>query len=284
MPRYAVPQWQPLAEQLRLLRSLSGLSIRDLTERAGLSSKGRTSRIELAQALPTLPEITAWADATDATPHARERLHQLAAAAHTTVASFRRTIGDRTHLDDSLHEEETAARRMITVQAAVIPGLLQTAEYTRRLLPLVDPTGRQDVGEFVASRLRRQEALYDRGKQFEYLITESALRCPVGNAPVMAAQYDRLASLSTLQNVRIGLLPTAHTPTAIAMANFDIHAPDPNDNTTAYVLLELPHGLVTLHDPDDVAVYLDLLRKLATQALYDKAARAFLTTLATDLR
>ncbi len=283
MPRYAVPQWQPLADELRLLRSLSGLSIRDLTERAGLSSKGRTSRIELAQALPTLSEITAWADATNAAPDTRARLQQLAAAAHTTVASFRRTIGDRRHLDDSVLDEETAARRLITVQSAVVPGLLQTAEYTRRLLPLVDPTERQDIGEFVASRLRRQEALYNQDKRFEYIITESALRCPVGDAPVMAAQYDRLANLSTLHNVRIGLLPAAHTPAAVAMANFDIHAPDPDDDTTAYVLLELPHGLVTLHDPDDVAVYLDLLRKLATPALHDDAARAFLTTLTNDL-
>jgi transcriptional regulator with XRE-family HTH domain len=284
VPRYAVPQWQPLADELRLLRSLSGLSVRDLTEQAGLSSKGRTSRIELAQALPTLPEIIAWADATGATPQARERLHQLASPAHTTLASFRRTIGDHRHVDDSLHDEETEARRLITVQSTVIPGLLQTAEYTRRLLPLVDPTGRQDTGEFVASRLRRQEALYDPNKQFEYIITESALRCPIGDPPVMAAQYDRLANLTTLDNIRIGLLPTNHTPTAITMADFDIHQTDAHDDTTAYVLLELPHGLVTLHDPDDVNVYLNLLHKLSTPALYNTAARTFLTKLATEPR
>jgi hypothetical protein len=61
-----------------------------------------------------------------------------------------------------------------------VPGLLQTAEYIRRVFQVFtwDPAGMEphDTSAALAARLRRQEALYDESRQFDFIVTEAALR------------------------------------------------------------------------------------------------------------
>ncbi len=61
-------------------------------------------------------------------------------------------------------------------QTVWLPGLLQTAEYARLLLPLVDVTGVMDHAAAVVARLERQRLLFRRETTFEFLVTEGALR------------------------------------------------------------------------------------------------------------
>lgn len=55
------------------------------------------------------------------------------------------------------------------------------------------------------------------------------------------------------------------------------------DDETSVVDVELPHGEVWVTEPDDVTVYLDLVRKLGQSALTGDDARAFLTRLTKNL-
>ncbi|MGH1553253.1 Scr1 family TA system antitoxin-like transcriptional regulator [Streptomyces sp. L7] len=59
----------------------------------------------------------------------------------------------------------------------------------------------------MARKLERQVALYDGTKRFTFLLTEQAVRWAVVPPPAMAVQIDRLASLSHLPNIRIGVIP-----------------------------------------------------------------------------
>ena len=145
---------------------------------------------------------------------AHHRLQRLAETAHGTVEPFRESLRRRTHLEADVVSLEARAGRVVTVHPQIVPGLLQTAEYTRRLLELIDRTGRE-IAASVALRLRRQEVLYDVDTRFEFLITEAALRWPAGDPAVMAAQYDRILSVATLRNVRLGVLPLGVTGHAI---------------------------------------------------------------------
>ncbi len=66
-----------------------------------------------------------------------------------------------------------------------MPGLLQTTEYARNMFANLMRCRPEltDIDEAVAGRLRRQEVLYEPGKTFEFLVTESALSailCPLG--------------------------------------------------------------------------------------------------------
>ena len=100
--------------------------------------------------------------------------------------------------------------RIRNFEVMVIPGLLQTADYARRrALEAVRLLGTDeaDVEKTVTARMRRQEALYDAGKTFEFIICESALRCLLCPPQVMAGQLDRLLGISGLGNVTLAIIP-----------------------------------------------------------------------------
>jgi transcriptional regulator with XRE-family HTH domain len=278
MPRQAHPQWLQLGAELRKLRTLSGLSTRDMAARAGLSN-ARVSRVETGQSLLSLPEIDAWASAAGAGADARERLQRLAETAHTAIDLFRAAQAE---LEDSAADIEARAGRIITVQPQIVPGLLQTASYARAVLALVDTIGR-DIPAAVAARMRRQEALYEPAKQFEFLLTEAALRWPAGDPAVMAAQYDRVSQLSRLDNVRVGIIPLGRAVSALPWCDVNIYD-DLADGEPPIVDIELPHGELWLTDSTDVTVYVDLVHRLWESALADQAARDLLSRLSTETR
>ncbi|WP_372495431.1 Scr1 family TA system antitoxin-like transcriptional regulator [Saccharopolyspora soli] len=103
---------------------------------------------------------------------------------------------------------------------AVVPGLLQTADYARATFAsqadLFDVP--RDLDEAVRERLRRQEVLYSPDKEIDILISEAALLHPVAPREVMAAQADRLGMAIGLPNVRIGLLPMSPSSPARRVA------------------------------------------------------------------
>lgn len=81
-------------------------------------------------------------------------------------------------------------------------GLLATPEYVSTSLS--GSPGDRSVT--IVRKLERQAILYDTSKSFTFLLTEQAVRRPVLHRAAIAVQVHRLASLSRLPNVRIGLL------------------------------------------------------------------------------
>src|SRR5262249_13413296 len=151
---------------------------------------------------PSLADIDAWGAAAGAAAGALAEIRALAEAAAVEAISWRRA--ERRGLPalqrDVAGLEATAAT-LLNFQPVIVPGLLQTAEYARRIVLSGYPTGRPDIGAAVASRMERQAILYDEGRRLEFVIAEAALRWRVGPAPVMRAQLDRIASLATLASV-----------------------------------------------------------------------------------
>lgn len=269
------PHWVQLGAELRTLRSLAGLTTREIAPHTGLSS-ARVSRVETGQSILSLPEIDAWVEAVGADATAHERLRELAMLAHGhAVDPFRLAASD---LQERIADVEARAGRIVTVQPQIVPGLLQTAGYARAILTLVDVTG-QDLAAAVAARMRRQEALYDPATQFEFLLTEAALRWPAGGPEIMAAQYDRLTQVSTLNNVRIGLIPLGQPVHAVPWCDVNIYD-EFADGTAPMADIELPHAEVWVTDPTDVDVYLTLVRRLWDSAVTGREALDLLAGLA----
>jgi Domain of unknown function (DUF5753) len=84
-------------------------------------------------------------------------------------------------------------------------------------------------------------------------VTESALRWPAGDAELMAAQYDRIVQLSTLDNVRIAILPLGRPMSALAWCEVNI-CDEFEDGSSAIVDIELVHAEVWVSDPQDVTL------------------------------
>ena len=277
---------QYLSAELARLRRLSGLGGRDIAAHVGIS-QSKVSRIETGAGLPTLPEVRAWVAAVGASDETRDYLVQLTEAAHTDVETWRMALRGRPHLQDQTGAYETTARTIRNFHPAIVPGLLQTAEYVRRVLSFVDvdPFGMQhhDHAAAVAARMQRQEALYDENRQFDFLITEAALRWHSYDSALVIPQLDRIASVATLRNVRIGLLPADAPVPGILEHNFQLYT-DRDDDQEPVVRVELIHARLTISDPEDVAIYQERFTRWSDVAVHDDQAQELLHRIADDIR
>ena len=267
-------QAQRLAGELRLLRDLSGLSGREVARRMG-TNQSRVSRIESGTAIPSLPEVTAWASAIGASAGVHETLVALAEAAFAEAQSWRDALHRRPHAQDEIRALESRTRVLSTFQPSVVPGMLQTAEYARRVFSLLPGTlAESDIPAAVAGRLNRQLALYETDRNFSFLITEGALRWRPGPAELMVAQLDRIASVSTLENVSVGVIPFGVRAATMMTHAFVIY--DGWDEQDTVVGVEVIHAQLLVKRPADVALYRQRWERLTEMAIAGKEARNFL--------
>src|SRR2546421_8046171 len=226
-----------LAAELVRLREEAGLSGRELARQIGIS-QSKVSRIEAGTTMPSMPEVTAWAEAVGTNVSTRNRLRSLTEAAFVELHSWRSLLRDRPHLQDDIGRREAAASPVHTFQPYIVPGLLQTADYAARVFSMFQiPYAEGDVAAAVAGRLNRQTAL-QRGGRFEFLVTESALRwCPIPRR-LFVAQLERIHQVSTFESVSIGVIPLDTAAVAAIPPGFVIYGEDDD----AYLTVETVHA------------------------------------------
>jgi transcriptional regulator with XRE-family HTH domain len=269
---------QRLAAALLKIRTAANLTTRALAERISIS-QSKVSRIESGRVLPTAEEVTAWTHATSADQAMLNELLEQLDAALTEFAHWQVGLRDGvSSKQERIRELETAAAAIHNYQVALIPGLLQTAEYARRVFQLTDVVGSQDFARAVAKRIDRQQVIYDESRQFEFLITEQALRARIGPPGLIAPQLDRIGQISTLSNVVVGLIPSVAEVTALVMHAFVLFEPS-EDEQSPFVVVELAHGEVIISDPKDIKLYQDRLSLLREMAVFGDAARALLASI-----
>ncbi|WP_051704655.1 helix-turn-helix transcriptional regulator [Glycomyces sp. NRRL B-16210] len=273
-----------LADELKRVRQLSGLSGRDLADKIHIS-QSKISRIESGAAFPSLPEVRAWAEAVEASDDTRRMLDAMAEAAHTTILRWQSALKDRPHLQHSVEKDERSARRVLTFQPSVIPGLLQTAEYARRVFEMFqEPSYTPDrLAAAVTARLERQSLLHDPRRRFNFLITEAALRWRPSTTAMLAAQIDRISSLSTLGNVTVGVLPFSRQAAVPYSHGFTVYEPAEAEDDVL-VNAETIHANLQLVREADVAVYQRRWSALDRSALHGDEARSVLQGLVVELR
>ncbi|WP_280232853.1 helix-turn-helix domain-containing protein [Nocardia cyriacigeorgica] len=159
---------------------------------------------------------------------------------------------------------EQAATKIRTYEAHLVPGLLQTPEYTRAVVSL----GYEDANtdRRVAVRQRRQEILHRADPPIVWaVIDEAALHRPVGGAEVHRAQMAHLIELAQLPNVTIQVVPYSAGEHAAAGSSFSIlrfaeaELPD-------IVYLEHLTSALYLDRREDMALYLSVMDRLSVQA------------------
>lgn len=274
---------EQLAAELRRLRDLAGVSGRELAQRIGIS-QSKVSRIESGSAVPSLPEVTAWGKELGVSVETQERLTSLTRAAYTDVRSWHAAMQRRGHLQDDIQEQEARSREVRIFQPSVVPGLLQTAEYARRVFSLFQvPYTDDNLAAAVAARVHRQLALYEESRQFDFLITEAALRWRPGPPRLLLAQLDRIASISTLENVSLGVLPQSAEAVTFISHGFVIYDSADEDHDPV-VSVETIHADVAVMAPEDVDLYRTRWSLLQQMAIFDGDAREFLGDIAGDIR
>lgn len=159
---------------------------------------------------------------------------------------------------------EQAASQIRTYEAHLIPGLLQTGEYTRAVVSLGYEDA--DTDRRVDMRQKRQEILFRSDAPVVWaVVDEAALHRPVGGAVVHRRQMEHLIRLAELPNVTLQVLPYSAGEHAAAGSSFSIlrfaesELPD-------VVYLEHLTSAVYLDRRQDLALYLSVMDRLSVQA------------------
>ncbi len=253
---------QELAATLRKLRKQAGLSGDRLAARCNMS-QSKVSRIESGKVRPSLVDIERILRALDAPPALVAEVSALARIAATEwqdARSMRRKGLDKKQLELAGLEASSTEFRFFLL--SMLTALLSTPEYIRASLAHISG----DHSKAVARKLERQEVLYDRRKKFTFIVTEQAARSPFVSPDAMAVQLDRLASLTHLPNVRLGVLPTETRLPGCPLNTFTVY-----DERLATV--ETTAGVMVFRDPRYVRMYLDEFAGYDEHALFGEAAR-----------
>jgi transcriptional regulator with XRE-family HTH domain len=216
-------------------------------------SQARVSRTELGQRRINADDVAWWAEALSAPQDDRAELEALLDEAGRELRTWwdiqaAGGVASR-QADVAIFEAGSAS---ISNFQLVVPGLLQTADYARRVFTLGAVSRDTDVNASVAARMRRQEILYDPARQFDYVLPESALHWLLANdAAARRAQADRLISLDSLPNVSIAVLPFTASPPVLPTDGFVIYEiPD-----RPLVLLETLTSELIFADEREVEAY-----------------------------
>ncbi|MFE7671846.1 helix-turn-helix domain-containing protein [Streptomyces albidoflavus] len=262
-----------LAETLRTMRKRARRTQVWLAQRCNISQT-KLSNIETGRVTPGLIDVELILRALDAPAELLAEVTALARLANTEWqgkrASWRRGLEKRQAELAGLEGEASALRYFLP---AMVTGLLATPEYIRASLS----NSSVDTTKTVAKKLERQAVLYDSTKHFTFLLTEQAVRWAVVPPAAMAVQMDRLASVSLLPNVRIGVIPTGTVVGRGPMNTFTVY-----DQRLATV--ETFTGRIVFQDARDIAEHLEVFRMYERHALFGEEVRALLGQWAADCR
>lgn len=165
---------------------------------------------------------------------------------------------------------ETAAAEVWFYASELIPGLLQTVDYTKAITAAMDSGDAERAERYAAVRLARQKRLTDDDPLIlRVVINEAAIRRPVGGPEVMRAQLDRLVDTARLPNVTVQLLPfSAGEHPAMLGAFSAIRFPQEEMNV---VYLESNLGALYFERPSQVEWYTHTFERLTSLALTSEA-------------
>jgi transcriptional regulator with XRE-family HTH domain len=164
---------------------------------------------------------------------------------------------------------ESAASEILTYEAQVIPGLLQTEDYARAIAA-AEPgyTTDQHREDVAAAKAIRRQVVLASGRRLPVILGEGALRQAVGGAKVMAGQISHLVRLiDDFPGLVVQVLPfSAGAHAAAGSASLAILR-FPDAPSLGVVYLEALSGGVYLERQEDVARYIRAFALLRAAAL-----------------
>ncbi|MEV6981632.1 DUF5753 domain-containing protein [Sphaerisporangium sp. NPDC051017] len=194
-----------LGRELRRLREASDLAADAAASQLGWS-RPKLNRIENARTMPSTVDVANACDLYGADSATKAGLVQLCRdasrrgwwTAYSDIFSGSYVV---------LEAEATAIH---TWEPLLVPGLLQTEDYTRELFRVGSELGDSELARHVDARMARKIAMLGRNAPLLHaIIDEYVLRRPIGSPDVMAHQVDELIQAADRPNVTLQVLPLA---------------------------------------------------------------------------
>ena len=283
MPAPTTPQRAVLGRRLRELRAAAFPSGSALARYLGWHQT-RVSKLEQGVQHPTEDDLHRWAAAVGATTEQSAELFDLASAARVEYATFRqryRHYGGPIAEQASTTRRDAASGRIAEFQPAMVPGLLQTAAYAREVLaqpcgPTAAGACPQDIEQIVATRLERQQVLYEGQHSIQLVLGEAALHTRFGATETLLGQLDRLLVLADYPHIQLGVVPFTEPLPVYPLTNFVLY--------DDHVLIESLTAQHRLDDPTELATYANYLDQLFHAAVTGSELHALLLRVVASLR
>ncbi|MFF2805709.1 Scr1 family TA system antitoxin-like transcriptional regulator [Streptomyces sp. NPDC058000] len=107
------------------------------------------------------------------------------------------------------------------------------------------------------------------------MITESVLKWRLISPTMMAAQLDKLITMSRMPNISIGVVPLSAPMTDLPSSSFALF-----DNRL--VIVEIPHAKVTTTEPRDIERYVTKFDGFEQVAVADEGMRTLMEGIRDD--
>lgn len=249
------PKAEALGIELRAVRKRVGIAMADVAGRLEWS-ESLVSRLETGRRNIDAEEVSALLAIYGVIGSERDRLMAMA-----------RTPDEDSWLDPGLpglppESVRLATYERLTLQITdwsplLVPGLLQTMEYTRAFM-LADGIPESDVGARLMARQRRQDVLKD--VAYTAYVDESVLNREIGGPRVLRRQLEHLIEMAEDDNAVTIRCTSGKTDGhsglvgPFVLLEFDQRAP--------VVHVELARSGVFMTGPVDSRVYLDTVTRL----------------------
>lgn len=266
-----------LARTLKELRAAAGLTHADAAKVLG-SAESKVGRIENAQSGIRLPDLRALMDAYNvADPTERNAIEKLSREAKQK-GWWSRYVNVVDPAYAAYAAVEWDASELYNVETNLVPGLLQTPEYTEALIRLQAPdAGKERVEAQINVRRERRSILTrDSPLQLWVIVAENVLYHQVGSREVMKAQLEALIADSRKQTIELQILPREDPMNACLFGPFVIMS-FPTSAETDVVYTESPTSTLYYEEAADVETYTTLFRRLNMAAANVSKSRALIT-------
>lgn len=242
-----------LGQRLRGFRTNADLRAVDLAELIGMS-QGQLSKIENGKRRITPEQAQQWMQQCRADTTAVDEIAELARRADTDVTAWKERFATGWANDQrSYTDTEQNATCIRLYQVSVVPGLMQTSDYTEFILREIVGLDGDEIAAGLQARAQRQKLLYRPDTHISAVVAEHVLRHRFPGRAVMIEQLHRLVQLAALPTVDLAVIPTDTDMPLPYMTSFDL-LELPNDDGDV-VQVELDTGEVAETEPNRVATY-----------------------------
>ncbi|QKW09075.1 helix-turn-helix domain-containing protein [Streptomyces sp. NA04227] len=259
-----------LGDELRKFRDAAQMSTADAAEILDCT-KGKISRIENGHVPVRTPDLNALLAAYNVSdPETRERLTALARKANRRRRDgwwhqYGSVLGE-TYRDQI--EMEAICDGIRGYQVQLIPGLLQTAAYSRAITVASRAWQTpEEIEQFVQVRLARQARLTgDSPLDLWVVLAEGALHQQVGGPQLMHDQLEHVATMAEQPNITVQVLPFSRGAHSGMFGPYLLLS-FPRVSALDLVLAETPTGNMWVEQEPEVNLYRALFDDARTTAL-----------------
>jgi transcriptional regulator with XRE-family HTH domain len=271
-----------LGIELRRRREAAGRTIEEVAEHLECSPS-KVSRIETGRVPVRARDVRDMLDLYGVPPEDREVLVKLSRESKQPGwwRDYNDVLPDWFEMYVGLEAEATT---IWLFNSLLVPGLLQTREYTRAIIDAsVRDFSDEEVEQLVAFRQARQEMLSrENPPQFWAVLDEAVLRHRIGGAKVLHDQLHHLIERSRARHITLQVIPFTAGAYPSMMTSFTMLGfPEPADPKVVY--LEALSSSLLLERPEQVDLYTKAFEQLRAAALSPNDSRELIGAAAKEL-